>query len=230
MTDVVVAVAMAEEAEPFRARADRVSDAVQVGHAEHAALSLGGLDVLLVATGIGLVRATAAVTLALHGHGPVPVISAGSAGGLAPEVRVGDVVVGDRYAFHGADATAFGYQPGQIPGMPPFYQASARYLAAAAASAALADGTVRTGAMLSGDAFGDSRTVGAVRDTFPDALSTDMETAAIAQTCHLMGAEFLGARGISDLCGPVAGQDFRTHVDDAADRSADVVLALLRAL
>jgi adenosylhomocysteine nucleosidase len=38
---------------------------------------------------------------------------------------------------------------------------------------------------------------------------------------------FVSVRGISDLCAP--GQ-FEAHVDDAADRSAVVVLALLRVL
>ena len=113
--------------------------------------------------------------------------------------------------------------------MPVDYAGDAAMIAAARA-AGLADGEVRVGTMLSGDAFVDARTVDGVRADFPDALCTDMETTAIAQTCHLAGAPFLGVRGISDLCGPAAGDDFRTHVDDAADRSLAVVLALLDAV
>lgn len=229
MTDVLVVVAMVPEAEPLRAAADHVGPTRSVGHAEHTDLSLAGRRVLLVRTGIGAVNATAAVAVALHEAGPVPVISAGSAGGLGAQVRVGDVVVGDRYRFGGADATAFGYQRGQIPGMPVDYVGESR-LVEAGRTATLADGAVLVGTMLSSDAFVDARTVDAVRGDFPDALSTDMESAAIAQTCHLVGAPFVSVRGISDLCGPVAGADFRTHVDDAADRSAAVVTSVLAAL
>ena len=126
-------------------------------------------------------------------------------------------MVGERYRFGGADATAFGYQRGQIPGMPADYAGEPR-LVEAARAATLVDGAVLVGTMLSSDAFVDARTVDAVRGDFPDVLSTDMESTAIAQTCHLVGAPFVSVRGFSDLCGPVAGEDFRTHVDDAADR------------
>ena len=53
-----------------------------------------------------------------------------------------------------------------------------------------------------------------------DALATDMEPAVLAHTCHLYDVPFRSVRGISDLCGPHADKDFKTHVDDAADRSA----------
>jgi adenosylhomocysteine nucleosidase len=229
VTEVLVAVAMRAEAEPLRALAEHVGPSRAVGHAEHTDLSLAGRRVLLVRTGIGGVNAAVAVAVALHDLGPVPVVSAGTAGGLGVQVRVGDVVVGERYRFGGADATAFGYQRGQIPGMPVDYVGDVR-LVDAARTAAPADGAVLVGTMLSSDSFVDARTVEAVRADFPDALSTDMETTALAQTCHLAGAPFVSVRGISDLCGPVAGEDFSTHVDDAADRSAAVVAALLAAL
>ena len=86
---------------------------------------------------------------------------------------------------------------------------------------------VLAGTMLSGDTFIDASTVEAIRASFPDALSTDMESAALAHTCHLYGVPFLSVRGISDLCGPAAGADFLVHVDDAASRSAIVVIGAL---
>jgi len=225
----VVVVAMEPEAAPFLALADSVGDSRTVGHAEHTDLVLAGRPVRLVRSGIGQVAATAAATLALHELGPVPVVSAGSAGGLAAGVHVGDVVVGTRYRFAGADATAFGYAPGQIPGQPAAFEGSPDMVAAGAA-AALDDGAVRTGEIIAGDAFVDARSVDQYRERFPEALATDMETTALAEASALMGAPFVSVRGISDLCGPAAGDDFRTHVDDAADRSAAVVRAVVAGL
>jgi adenosylhomocysteine nucleosidase len=54
-----------------------------------------------------------------------------------------------------------------------------------------------------------------------------MESTALAHTAHLFGLPFVSVRGISDLCGVV---EFGEHVDDAADRAADVVVGLLAAL
>ena len=68
-----------------------------------------------------------------------------------------------------------------------------------------------------------------VKELFDQVLATDMESSAIAQTCHVFGAPFLSIRGISDLCGPASDADFLTHVDDAAERSTEVVTAVIGA-
>lgn len=220
---------MADEAEPFLARADVVGDPDRVGRAERRRLRLAGRDVLLVVSGIGLVNAASAAAVALTGPaaaGVAAVVSAGSAGGVGPDVRVGDVVVGRTYVYTDADARAFGYARGQVPGMPAVYEGDVALVEAA--TGADVPLTVRSGTMLAGDRFVDAVLVDGVREAFPAALSTDMESTALAQVAHSHGVPFVSVRGISDLCGPVAGADFLTHVDDAAERSADVVLAVLR--
>jgi adenosylhomocysteine nucleosidase len=226
--DAVVVVAMADEAAPFVARADAVGEPTQVGHAEHRMLTVGGRSLLLVRCGIGLVNSAAAAAVAINGTHPRAVVSAGSAGGVGLDVRVGDVVVGSEYLYSGADARAFGYELGQVPGMPEVY--AAEHLLHDAATASDVGQRVVSGTVLSGDAFIDASRVEAIRAAFPSAVATDMESAALAHTSHLYGVPFLSVRGISDLCGPVAGDEFRTHVDDAADRSAAVVLEVLRVL
>jgi adenosylhomocysteine nucleosidase len=225
--DAVIVTAMADESAPFVERADFVGQTTQVGHAVHRVLSLEGRGVLLVQCGIGLVNSATAAAVAISGTTPHVVISAGSAGGVGKDIGVGDVVVGSEYIYSGADARAFGYSLGQVPGMPEVY-GSDRALLEAAVGADVPDLRVVAGMMLSGDAFIDAATIDAIRDAFPAVLSTDMESAALAHTCHLYGVPFLSVRGISDLCGPGAGADFLDHVDDAADRSARVVITALQ--
>jgi adenosylhomocysteine nucleosidase len=237
--DAVVVVAMDVEAAPFVALADQASEPVLApGGAEHRRLRLAGADVLLVRSWIGLVNAASAAAVALTTVAPRVLISAGSAGGLAADVRVGDVVVGVQHVHAGADARAFGYAMGQVPGMPAVYPADELLHAAALAAAAELptwpsephDVRVLPGAVVSGDVFVDADRVAPVRESFPDALATDMETAALAQTAFRFGVPFLAVRGISDLCSPMEAGEFATHVDDAADRSAAVVAALLAEL
>jgi len=222
---VLVVVAMPEEAEPFLARAQRASDEQVAGGARVRDLVIDGHEVVLVRAGIGLVNAAAGAAVVTAAVRPRAIVSAGSAGGLGPAVHVGDVVVGGAHAYSRADATAFGYALGQVPGMPPTFEADAALLAAAEPG----DGSLRVhvGSVVSGDAFVDGPLVDEVRATFPDALATDMESTALAQVAHLYGVPFVSVRGISDLCG--AGE-FAEHVDDAADRSAAVVVGLLHRL
>lgn len=248
----VVVAAMPDEAEPFLARADAVGPEKVVAGATMHRLEVAERTILLVRSGIGLVNAASAATAALieAGHGtprdldatpegatpegdaearPV-LVNAGSAGGLGPQVRVGDVVVGTRYTYTDADARAFGYERGQVPGMPGTYEGDQELVRAAAVAGVAGELTVWTGLMLSGDSFVDAALVEPVRAAFDGALSTDMESTALAQVAHRFGVPFVSVRGISDLCGPVADEDFLAHVDDAAERSAVVVLEMLNSL
>ena len=139
-------------------------------------------------------------------------------------------------AFTDADATAFGYAYGQTPGQPAVFEADAALLTrveevgpAALAGATPSSGSarIRVGRMLAGNSFVTAATAGRVRKLFPRAVSTDMESTALAQVAAGAGVPFVSIRGVSDLCGPRAGQDFHIGVDEAAARSAAVVLAVL---
>lgn len=221
-----VVVAMAEEACPFLARAEKRSrHALPVGRALVSAVVLEDRPVLVVQTGIGLVNAASAATAVIERFEPAALISAGSAGGLRADVSVGDVVIGTEYRYTDADATAFGYAPGQVPGMPESYGCHPALLAAT--GSLLPGATVWRAPMLSGGAFVTAANVGATRELFPEAVSTDMESTALAQVCASRDVPFLAVRGISDLCGPAAGQQFHLEIEPVARISADAVCRLL---
>jgi|SRR5690606_428231 len=229
--DAVVVGAMDEEVSPYARRAREAGRTAGRGQAELQHLTVAGARILLVRSGIGLVNAAAAATAALSVCRPRAILSTGSAGGLGAEVQVGDVVVGDRYTYTGADATAFDYALGQVPGMPITYAANPGLLSAAR-SLTTSGGTLRVGQMVSGDAFVTAGNVTQVREAFPHALTTDMETTALAQVAYSYGVPFLSVRAVSDLCGPVEDHreqvaDFQLGLTGAAERSADLLLALL---
>lgn len=226
MPVAVVLVAMDDEAAPFLDLASEVGEPERVGRAELRHVTLAGQPVMLVRSGIGFVNATAAGTSAILRHGPdVPLISAGSAGGLGKDVAVGDVVLGSRLVNADADARAFGYVLGQVPGMPEAYDAAPVLADAVRQAAATVAGQVlREGTIGSGEKFATADLALRLRVDFPDMLAIDMESAALAQLCHNFGAGFVSVRAVSDLCAP-DGTEFLTHVDDAALRSAQVVTA-----
>ena len=239
MPSAVILVAMPDEEEPFLERASTVGDPTTVGLAVQRTIVLDGLEVLLVRTGIGLVNAAGATTSAILATQPEPgstgslLISAGTAGGVSDTIRVGDVVVGGEYINLDADARAFGYVLGQVPRMPATYlgdDSAIEALASSGHATDLAPSSVHVGLLGSSYAFVTVSRALAIREAMPGVLATDMESVAIAQTAYVHGRPFVSVRGISDLCGPVAADDFRTHVDDAAERSARSVLALLGSL
>lgn len=217
--EVVVIAAMKEEAAPFL---DASAEKIDFPVGEAWKLKIEHTDAVLVQSGIGLVNCAIATAHAIAQFSPQAILSTGSAGGLAQGLYIGDVVVGKSYVYSDADATAFGYTPGQIPGMPENYDAPEELVEAARAARG-DDQRVLAGRIVSGNTFVDGRTLDYVRSTFPGALAADMESAAIAQTAHVHGIPFVSVRAISDLCGPNAGEDFSMSIEEVSQRAAGVV-------
>lgn len=213
----IITVAMREEMAPFLDAADEIKvieDAAQM----FALTTLEGRNVVLVRSGIGLVNASVGITRALEWFAPQCVVVAGTCGGLAQQVEVGQIVAGVRALYGQADASAFGYAPGQIPQMP------ADYRSGAPKEMLPAD---HCGTVLSTDSFITSSLAPQMRAQFPEALATDMETAAIAQACYVMNVDWVSLRAVSDLCDPEAGQRFHIEAESAAKASAEATLEYL---
>lgn len=235
----VIQCAMPLEAEPLVSllRAPEGEDSpleVRAGSPEgfEQSFRLGLLDavpVLLVVSGIGLVNAASAAARALALVTPQIMIAAGTSGGLARDIGVGDIAAGVSALYGAADATAFGYRLGQIPGMPADYSSSPEVLAEVEALSGAVEYRVRAGRVLSSDSFVTDSLVGPVRERFPDVIGVDMETCAMAQVAWSSGVEWVSLRAVSDLCGPDAGQDFHMDAASAAHHSACVVRAFLGA-
>lgn len=192
-----------------------------------------GLDIVILQSGIGKVNAAVGTAILLERHQPDAIINTGSAGGFATDLAIGDVIISDEVRHHDVDAVVFGYEIGQVPGMPPAYHADKRLRdIARGAIAALGEVNVREGMIATGDAFmSDPERVAATRAQLPTMLAVEMEGAAIAQTCYLYDCPFVVIRALSDI--PGSGDNhlsFEQFLDMAADHSSRMVDHMLLAL
>ncbi|AZN30276.1 5'-methylthioadenosine/S-adenosylhomocysteine nucleosidase [Flaviflexus salsibiostraticola] len=226
----IVLTAMPEEADPFLARArqnHRVGELTTPSTFRAWFLELASPRILLVQSGVGQSAAASALTWAFGQVSTRDVFISGTAGGLHPSIEVGDIIIGSEYRYGMADATAFDYVYGQVPGQPAKFDGSERVLEIAEQ---LENSRIKTGLMLSSDSFVTAKNVDTVREAFPDALSTDMESTAVAQVCHAFGTQFAAIRAVSDLCGPAADQDFHMALDEAAELAAETTLEIISVL
>lgn len=264
---LVIATAMEMEAAPFLRDLEDAKTVSLAGQTWHTG-AWNGRKTCVITTGIGLTNAASAAARAhlVFGDHLRTYICAGTTGGLAKEVNVTDVIVGTQFVYSRADATAFGYEPGQVPGLPTIFSAGAELteiagglpssvtvpaevpvptempvtaevtVPAGADNAANSAAqhpmpvTIRIGQVASSDAFITEKNVEDMREIFPLALGADMESTAAAQVCALAGVEFLSVRGVSDLCGPSADQDFHVDGSIAAAVSAHFVKHVVDAL
>lgn len=231
---VAIAAAMDMETEPllnltsFGPSVDIAGQTWRVGVFEGEA---GPLQLCVITTGIGLANAASAAARAhlVFGNNLSAYMCGGTTGGLGAQTSVRDIVVGTAFTYSRADATAFGYAPGQVPGMPEQYLADPGLVNKARLTLADA-GKVWFGQVTSSDAFITTANVEQMREVFPAALGADMETTAAAQVCARAGVPFISVRAVSDLCGPTANQDFHIDGEIAASISAQAVRALIAEL
>ena len=224
--------AMPEELERLEALARGVRRE-RVGPFEMVHGELEGVRVVMATCGIDKVNA-AALAQALAGSGVARVIVTGVAGGVDPELRVGDLVVSRDALQHDVDVTGLGYAPAEVPGEPRVWEADPvlRDAALAAAREVAAAEGVRAvlGRVASGDVFvADPARVAQLRARF-DASCAEMEGAAVAQVCARWGVPWVVVRSISDTADHDAEVDFRSFTVVAAERAVAVVLGTLARL
>lgn len=190
--------------------------------------TIGKNEVTLVQSGIGKVNAAIATTLLIELFDAEVVLNTGSAGGIGQGLSIGDLVISSELAHNDADARVFGYQFGQIPQMPSRYQASKPLIDTMQEAAAATHWETEEGLIVSGDSFiSRQEQKDRIKKWFPDVLVTEMEGAAVAQTCYQFDVPFVVIRALSDTAGEDANVSFDTFIEAAGKKSAQTVLRFL---
>ena len=203
-----------------------------------------GHEVVAVLSRIGKVAAATTTTVLIERFGVTQIVFTGVAGGLAPQVRVGDVVVADGFVQHDMDASPL-FPRHEVPltGMTRFAaDPNLRDALRMAAPLALQDvmqtlpradwldldfeqARVHQGLVVSGDRFVSRSAESAeLQQRLPEALAVEMECAAMAQVCHDYGVPMAAVRTISDRADDAAHVDFPNFIRNIASRYSVAVL------
>ncbi|MFD1362976.1 5'-methylthioadenosine/adenosylhomocysteine nucleosidase [Lentibacillus salinarum] len=188
-------------------------------------------DVVLLKSGIGKVNAAMATAILHERFSPEHIINTGSAGGMATDLDVGDVVISTQVVHHDVDVTAFGHANGQVPDMPAMFKADSELMAKAGQAIKQLAIPFREGVIATGDSFmGDPAKVAEVRKKFPSMIALEMEAAAIAQVCYQYETPFVIIRALSDIAGKESSTSFDAFLTTAAKNAANLIMAIVRAL
>ncbi|MCP4114747.1 MAG: 5'-methylthioadenosine/adenosylhomocysteine nucleosidase [Desulfobacteraceae bacterium] len=194
---------------------------------------IGEMDTVLMKSGIGKVNAAIGATLLITYYNLNCVINTGTAGGIDETLGIGDVVISSEVRHHDVDATAFGYEYGQVPQMPPSYLPNKDLMDMASRCVCETIGKEKTviGLIATGDSFiADMDIIDSVKKKMPEIKVIEMEAAAIAQTCHQFGKSFVAIRSVSDMAGKESTQSFKSNLKTASGNSASIVIELLKGL
>ena len=184
-------------------------------------------DVVLVESGIGKVEAGITTEHLITYCEADFVINSGSAGVIGEGLHVGDIVISTETAYHDVDATAFNYRYGQLPGKEPRFKASDQWGHALEKAGEKTGLNVKRGLIVSGDQFiASSEAIKEILNNFPDALSSEMEGAAVGQVATDHQIPYVVVRAMSDTGDEDAGVSFDDFIIDAGKRSANMLLQL----
>ncbi len=160
---------------------------------------IGNMKCVLVESGIGKVNAARCSQILIDNMQVDFIFNIGVAGGIKENLKVLDVVIGDKLVQHDFDITAFNHEKGYIPKVGIFIE-SDPYLVSVAQSL-ITDDSYKIGVIASGDIFCTDLNMSLKINQKFKALCVEMEGASIAQVCFLNHIPFLIIRSISDLPG-----------------------------
>ncbi|MCL2244293.1 MAG: 5'-methylthioadenosine/adenosylhomocysteine nucleosidase [Treponema sp.] len=196
-----------------------------------------GKDVTLLHCDVGKVNAAVGCAVLIHRFNVNCVINTGSAGGINPDLKVGDAIISSGLIYHDVDVTAFNYAPGQIPRQPQIFPVDEKLVKLAQNAVdelkkekVLPDSFNHIrGIIGSGDVFmHEESRIAEVRKIFPNIDAVEMEGAAIAHCCCLFSIPVLVIRALSDVAGKESPLSFKEFLPVASRNSANIVMRIIR--
>ena len=211
--------------------------------------TLNEQKVVIARTGVGKVNAAMTATLVIEHFRPKQVIFTGVAGGLNPDLQIGDIVIAQKTAQHdlgrleSAEIENMGTKnpingkrnPVFFPADPGLLQITETVLADIKLNPFQTPQGQRhpriiKGTVITGDIFVafDAKKTALHENLGADAV--EMEGAAVAQICWQQSVPCLVIRSLSDDAGANASEDFKRYYKIAARNSAALVTRIVSQL
>jgi adenosylhomocysteine nucleosidase len=142
----------------------------------------------LIITGIGKVNAAATLSQYLALHSVDIIVNLGFAGATQP-YQVGDLVMIEASSYHDFNLTMFGYEKGQVPGMPAQFHSDPKLKQLLKSRIK----HLKTGHLYTGDVF--------MTEIQPGSFLVDMEGAALYHVAHMHQIPIISVKVVSDVIG-----------------------------
>ena len=187
---------------------------------------IGGHNVVLCISGVGKVNAAIATTLLINEFKATLVINSGIAGGVSP-LKKRDSVIASSLSYYDVNVTPFGYEMGQVPGLPKEYMINPDLLILVKSIFNRLSLPYKCSKIYSGDQFVTTfNQLNGIKAG--DGVAIEMEGAAVAQVCIRAGIDFIILRYISDIIGEENQEEkYEQFEAEMSERSAKVTLNLL---
>ena len=194
---------------------------------------INDVDVIAAECGIGKVNAAITTGLLLGHFGCDSIAFSGVAGGLNPDLSVGDIIIADELIQHDYGAIVDGQMISSIPGSFPALDdidEDVAYTMPSALRSAIENEVgdyTKFGRIITGDTYLACENTRKMFHKQFQADAIEMEGAAIAQVCCSWHVPFVIVRVLSDLAGTDSHIQFEEFLEDSSIKAAKTVRQLL---
>lgn len=226
MKTIAIIGAMREEITPLL---DYIGDYEALDYAKNTyyKAKYSGYNLVIGYSKIGKIHAAITASTMILKFNADCVLFTGVAGGIADELRVGDLVLATSICQYDVDISAFGHPLGFIPESS-VYINSDETLNSIARKVAIANNIrLKEGIIASGDSFiFSSEKKKWILNNF-NAIAVEMEGASIAVSANSFNVPFCVIRSISDTADENADVSFDEFLMDSANRSVQFIIGML---
>ena len=190
--------------------------------------NIGTSDVVLCECGVGKVNSSIAASVMISIFECELLINTGIAGGKGLNTK--DVIIGSKLMYHDFDTTLFGYDYGQVPGLPKFFTPSLESIVLVKSILNKLGIKYKCCPIYSGDQFVTSMDqLSNIKVELP--FACEMEGASVAHVAVKAGVDFIVLRYISDCIGEENQvNDYLTFEQEMANKSANICLQIMNNL
>ena len=186
-----------------------------------------GIEIVVAYSKIGKVFSTLSASTMIEKFNCDILLFSGVAGGINPNLKIGDLIVATKLAQHDLDITAFGHPYGYVPEGKVYIDTDIKLIEIAKKVAIQNNIKLLDGIIATGDQFiADDAKKQWIADEFKaDAL--EMEGASVGVVCDSLNIPFFVIRSISDTADMDAGFNFDKFLEESANVSADFLIKML---
>ena len=246
---VIGVLGIAREIVPIEKRLQDVREVTVRGYVFRVG-TLNGRQVVVGRSGVGKVSAGIITALLITQFNPSAILFSGTAGGVDPALRQGDVVIGASVGYHDAGMQAAdgirrrGMRNPLTGDLDPLLVPAPESLLSVARQSAhelrlpplrTSDGEEKApriveGVIVTGDVFlADNARRAELRNTL-GATAVEMEGAAVVQTCRQFGVPCLVIRSITDRADGEAMTNYEQFLVAASENAATLAAAVIAGL
>lgn len=183
-------------------------------------------NIILTESGIGKTNAARTTQILIDYYKPEAIFNIGVAGGIAKNLKVGDVIISTSLVQHDFDITAFNHPKGYIPNIGNNIPIDNNLLNTTKIILDTNNISYKEGVIASGDIFCTKESMATKINTQFNALCVEMEGASIAQTAYLSKTPCLVIRSISDCPDNNNKVTYEEFLETSSNKVAQIMYAI----